>query len=76
MTVALIVAGSVLAGLLVVAFIVWAHQYTKAGPNEVLIVSGGRGKTAEGERTGYRIVRGGGTYVRPFRRRSSGCRWS
>ncbi|HYU60392.1 MAG TPA: SPFH domain-containing protein [Solirubrobacterales bacterium] len=67
MTVALIVAGSVLAGLLVVAFIIWAHQYTKAGPNEVLIISGRRGKTPEGERIGYRIVRGGGTYVRPFR---------
>ena len=38
MTVALIVAGSILAGLLVIAFIVWAHQYTKAGPNEVLII--------------------------------------
>jgi len=67
MTVALIVAGSVLAGLLVVAFTIWAHQYTKAGPNEVLIISGRRGKTPEGERIGYRIVRGGGTYVRPFR---------
>jgi flotillin len=67
MTVALIVAGSVLAGLLVVAFIVWAHQYTKAGPNEVLIISGRRGRDREGERIGYRIVRGGGTYVRPFR---------
>jgi flotillin len=66
MTVALIVAGSVLAGLLVVAFIVWAHQYTKAGPNEVLIISGRRGRDREGERIGYRIVRGGGTYVRPF----------
>jgi flotillin len=66
MTVALIVAGSVLAGLLVVAFIVWAHQYTKAGPNEVLIISGRRGRDREGESIGYRIVRGGGTYVRPF----------
>src|ERR671934_1392174 len=67
MTVALIVAGSVLAGLLVVAFIIWAHQYTKAGPNEVLIISGRRGKDREGERIGYRIVRGGGTFVWPFR---------
>jgi flotillin len=67
MIVALIVAGSVLAGLLVVAFIVWAHQYTKAGPNEVLIISGRRGKAPDGEGIGYRIVRGGGTYVRPFR---------
>src|SRR3954454_20586558 len=58
MTVFLIVAGSVLAALLLIAFAVWAHQYTKVGPNEVLIISG---------RKGYRIVRGGGTYVRPFR---------
>src|SRR5437764_10044063 len=56
----------VLAGLLLIAFGVWAHQYTKVGPNEVLIVSGGRKR--RGDRgSGYRIVRGGGTYVRPFR---------
>jgi len=66
MTVALIVAGSVVAGLLLIAFAVWAHQYTKVGPNEVLIISGRR----QGKRDrGYRIVRGGGTYVRPFRER-------
>ena len=51
----------VLAGLLLIAFAVWAHQYTKVGPNEVLVISG--------RRKGYRIVRGGGTYVRPFRER-------
>ena len=55
MVVALIVAASVLAALALIAFAVWAHQYTKVGPNEVLIISG---------RKGYRIVRGGGTYVR------------
>src|SRR3954452_5549178 len=54
----------VLAAILVIAFAVWAHQYTKVGPNEVLIISGRR----KGEH-GYRIVRGGGTYVRPFRER-------
>src|SRR5215211_2515746 len=63
MTVALIIAGSALAGLLLIAFIVWAHQYTKAGPNEVLIISGRRGRRAQGPR----IVRGGGTFVWPFR---------
>jgi flotillin len=68
MTVALIVAGSVLVGLLVIAFIVWAHQYTKTGPNEVLIISGRRARKGhDGKTAGYRIVRGGGTYVRPFR---------
>src|SRR5882724_2675239 len=49
----------VLAGLVLIAFAVWAHQYTKVGPNEVLVISG--------RKKGYRIVRGGGTYVRPFR---------
>jgi flotillin len=66
MEVALIVAGSVLAGLLLIAFAVWAHQYTKVGPNEVLIISGRRRRKTD---RGYRIVRGGGTYVRPFRER-------
>jgi flotillin len=51
----------VLAGLILIAFAVWAHQYTKVGPNEVLVISG--------RKKGYRIVRGGGTYVRPFRER-------
>src|SRR3954464_13751947 len=63
MAVALIVAGSVIVGLLLIAFAIWAHQYTKVGPNEVLIISGRRRRKGEG----YRIVRGGGTYVRPFR---------
>src|SRR5436305_13969034 len=52
----------VLAAILLIAFAVWAHQFTKVGPNEVLIISGRRGKDR-----GYRIVRGGGTFVRPFR---------
>jgi flotillin len=64
MDVILIVAGSVLAALLLIAFAVWAHQYAKVGPNEVLIISGRR--TRDPQR-GYRIVRGGGTFVRPFR---------
>jgi flotillin len=70
METALIIAGSVIAGLLLIAFAVWAHQYTKVGPNEVLIISGGRMRR-RGDRPaqGYRIVRGGGTYVRPFRER-------
>jgi flotillin len=66
METALIIAGSVIAGLLLIAFAVWAHQYTKVGPNEVLIISGRRARRGD---QGYRIVRGGGTYVRPFRER-------
>ena len=62
MELALIIGGSVLVALALIAFAVWAHQYTKVGPNEVLIISGRkrRGK-------GYRIIRGGGTFVWPFR---------
>jgi flotillin len=58
----LIVGGAALAVLLLIAFAIWAHQYTKVGPNEVLVISGRkrRGK-------GYRIIRGGGTFVWPFR---------
>src|SRR5205823_3473487 len=63
MELALIIGGSVLAALLLIGFAVWAHQYTKVGPNEVLIISGRRRR----RKPGYRIVRGGGTYVRPFR---------
>src|SRR5215208_5107094 len=62
MTLALIIGGGALAALLLIAFAIWAHQYTKVGPNEVLIISGRRRRGQ-----GYRIVRGGGTYVRPFR---------
>ena len=65
MVLALIIVGSVAAALLLIAFAVWAHQYTKVGPNEVLIISGRGGRKRDGR--GYRIVRGGGTYVRPFR---------
>src|SRR3954454_22172370 len=61
-----IVAASVLVALALVAFAIWAHQYTKVGPNEVLIISGRRGR-GDKAGVGYRIVRGGGTYVRPFR---------
>src|SRR5688572_2503739 len=66
MELALIIGGSVLLALALIAFAVWAHQYTKVGPNEVLIISGRKGRK---RRQGYRIVRGGGTYVRPFRER-------
>src|ERR671925_2247012 len=58
----LIIAGGALAVLLLIAFAIWAHQYTKVGPNEVLIISGRKRRGR-----GYRIIRGGGTFVWPFR---------
>jgi len=60
---------TVIAGLIAL----WAWRYTKAGPNEVLIISG-RPRTVvdpDGKRRtiGYRLVRGGGTFVWPIRER-------
>jgi flotillin len=48
-----------------------AKQYRKVGPNEVLIISGGRKRTViapDGTKTkiGYRYRLGGGTFVLPF----------
>ncbi len=61
--------GAVL-GVLVLLFLVWAARYTKCGPNEVLIISGKRRRIAEGETkkaVGYRVIRGGGTFVWPVK---------
>ena len=58
------------AGLIIV-YLVVKSRYKKAGPDEALIVYGRRklfGKKVvgeEGETKGYRIVRGGGTFIIP-----------
>ena len=41
-------------------------RYTKVGPNQVLIVSGRKRKMEDGTTIGFRIVKGGGTFVRPI----------
>jgi flotillin len=41
-------------------------RYTKVGPNQVLIVSGRPHKTEDGTQVGFRIVKGGGTFVWPI----------
>ncbi|MCJ7587483.1 MAG: SPFH domain-containing protein [Candidatus Aminicenantes bacterium] len=66
----LIIAGIILAVLILIA-IVMSKQYRKVGPNEVLIVSGGRKRTVVGpdgarRKVGYRYRLGGGTFVWPF----------
>ncbi|MEM2989670.1 MAG: SPFH domain-containing protein [Halobacteria archaeon] len=50
----------------IVLFIIWAARYTKCGPNEVLIISGSKRKLGE-KVVGYRIIRGGGTFVWPIK---------
>jgi len=65
-----VVTGAV--GLVLVIFLflaIWASRYTKVGPNQVLVVSGRRHKFVEsdgtGQTRGFRIVKGGGTFVMP-----------
>jgi len=41
-------------------------RYTKVGPNQVLIVSGNKHKLEDGTTVGFRIVKGGGTFVMPI----------
>lgn len=57
----------VAAMLFVMAFflVIWAARYTKVGPNQVLIVSGRQQQLPDGKRIGFRIVKGGGTFVFP-----------
>jgi flotillin len=67
--------GIPLLAILIIAGIVWAARYTKVGPNQVLIVVGRPRRTVDpvtGRRTvtGYRLVKGGGTFVRPIRERA------
>jgi len=62
-----------IAAVVVVALFILAmwKQYRKVGPNEVLIISGGRRRTIEDpdglkRKIGYRMQIGGGTFVMPF----------
>lgn len=41
------------------------RRYVKVGPSQVLIVSGRRRQLADGTQLGFRIVKGGGTFVFP-----------
>ena len=41
-------------------------RYTKVGPNQVLIVSGRKHTLEDGSSVGFRIVKGGGTFVLPI----------
>ena len=41
-------------------------RYTKVGPNQVLIVSGRKHQLEDGTSVGFRIVKGGGTFVLPI----------
>ena len=61
------------AGLLVqftIFAVIYASRYTKAGPNEVLVISGRRLRVQDSSgrfhTVGFRILKGGGTFVWPI----------
>jgi flotillin len=59
----------VVAVVVVVLFLlvsVFVSRYVKVGPHEALIVSGRKKKLANGQVVGFRIVRGGATFVLPI----------
>lgn len=64
---------AIIAVVIIVAAVIFTYlrNYRKVGPNEVLIISGGKKRTVtlpDGttKQVGYRIHIGGGTFVRPF----------
>ena len=59
--IAALVLGIVFFLLIILVF----SRYTKVGPNQVLIVSGMKHKMEDGSKVGFRIVKGGGTFVLP-----------
>jgi flotillin len=66
----LIIFGIIVTAIVLLSFLI-SKQYKKVGPNEVLIISGGRKRSiAEPDgtkhRIGYRYRLGGGTFVWPF----------
>lgn len=60
----------VLAAVVVAVFVVFALNYRKVGPNQVLVISGRSSVVAEPDgrkrKVGYRLQVGGGTFVLPF----------
>jgi flotillin len=61
-----IIAGVILVFVLFLLVFMVLSRYTKVGPNQVLIVSGKKHKLEDGTTVGFRIVKGGGTFVWPM----------
>ncbi len=49
--------------ILIVMWLVYRRRYRRIGPDEALIVYGSR---ARKDRDGFRVIVGGGTFVKPF----------
>jgi flotillin len=62
----IIIAAVVIVFVLFLLLYMVFSRYTKVGPNQVLVVSGLKRKAEDGSRVGFRIVKGGGTFVWPI----------
>jgi flotillin len=60
-----VIGGIVVVVIILTLVVMIFSRYTKVGPNQVLIVSGMKHKTEDGSLVGFRIVKGGGTFVMP-----------
>ncbi|MFI5166789.1 MAG: flotillin family protein [Thermoanaerobaculales bacterium] len=62
--------GAVVVVVLLLFFGLWAFNYRKVGPNQVLVISGRTSTVSEPDgrqrKVGYRLQVGGGTFVMPF----------
>jgi flotillin len=61
-----IIGGIVLVLVLFLLLYMVLSRYNKVGPNQVLIVSGKKHRLEDGSMVGFRIVKGGGTFVWPM----------
>ncbi|MBN2583626.1 MAG: flotillin family protein, partial [Planctomycetes bacterium] len=61
--VAIIIPGVVFVFFMII--IMMAKRYVKVGPNQVMVISG-RGGRSESGKVGFRIVKGGGTFILPI----------
>ncbi|HCT64371.1 MAG TPA: flotillin [Lachnospiraceae bacterium] len=60
-----ILAALIMVFVMVILIKVFASRYVKVGPDEALIVSGRKRKLTSGQYVGFRIVKGGATFVWP-----------
>jgi flotillin len=62
--------GAVVVVIVLLFVALWAFNYRKVGPNQVLVISGRTSTVAEPDgrqrKVGYRLQVGGGTFVMPF----------
>ena len=67
---ATLIAGIAVAVVVVILVVVWAVNYRKVGPNQVLVVSGRTSVITDADgkkrKVGYRLQVGGGTFVIPL----------